>query len=212
MARLSTPNQAILFFTMAVLVATTLIRSAHHGHVKLMHFMTKYLGIERSDSGKKEEDDNAGSATLPDWHTRALFEEEVDMGLPKETDWSSYSHSNVDPLKKTFVEEKLSWIGDMVVDGRTFLFEKIKSKGKRYRASSRFGFAHFGVGVRQNSRFDWCVLFDDEFHHTVVSANLLFKLFSFDTVQETPKRTPSSRRPAPISKSNSTNSTTILST
>jgi hypothetical protein len=56
--------------------------------------------------------------------------EDIDLGLPRETDWSSYSHSELDPLQEKTTKDGSRYS----FDPRTFLFERIKTKAEREQA------------------------------------------------------------------------------
>ncbi|KAL7530516.1 hypothetical protein ACHAXR_007317 [Thalassiosira sp. AJA248-18] len=98
------PNQGVVMLSLALFITTALLRSAGEGRVRLMHFMTKYLGKMIKEDEKKKE--------------------EIELGLPKEMDWDTYSHSMLDPLQKKHTEKS----SDHVFDKRTMLFDSIKSK------------------------------------------------------------------------------------
>lgn len=50
--------------------------------------------------------------------------EAIELGLPKETDWGTYAHSRLDPLKKKTIVESNGYS----FDARTNLFERIDTK------------------------------------------------------------------------------------
>ena len=96
------PNPGAWFFALAFFVTTTLLRKAGNGYARFVHFVAKHM----VSMIKKDEED-------------------IDIGLPKETDWDQYSHSMLDPLQKKKVEK----ISDYKFDPYTFLFLRVKKAG-----------------------------------------------------------------------------------
>ena len=103
------PNDGAMFFALAVFLTTALLRNAGEGYVKMVHFMHKFMTTKMLLISKEE--------------SRA----DLEMGLPHETDWSTYEHSMLDPLQKK--KQKRSaryWF-----DPRINMFQMIKSKAGR---------------------------------------------------------------------------------
>ena len=112
------PNDGAMFFALAVFLTTALLRNAGEGYVKMVHFMHKFMTTKMLI--KREE-----SADL-------------ELGLPQETDWSTYEHSMLDPLQKKKQKKRSAryWF-----DPRINMFEKIKSKtGREYSYHISFSF------------------------------------------------------------------------
>mmetsp|Transcript_28595 Transcript_28595/g.60996 ORF Transcript_28595/g.60996 Transcript_28595/m.60996 type:complete len:450 (+) Transcript_28595:85-1434(+) len=98
------PNQGAMFFALALFVTSALLRSAGNGYVHLLHFMAKHLGNMIKDDNDEKEG--------------------IELGLPEETDWETYSRSMLDPLQKKKTTER----NDYSFDARTNLFERINTK------------------------------------------------------------------------------------
>lgn len=95
------PNPGAMFFALALFVTTALLRSAGDGYAGFVHFMTKHL----TNMIQKED-------------------EEIEMGLPTETNWLAYSHSKLDPLQKKTRNEFCKY----AFNPHTFLFERMETK------------------------------------------------------------------------------------
>ena len=94
------PNQGAMFFALALFITTALLRSAGDGYASMVHMMFKHF-VQGTD-----------------------VKEEIELGLPVETDWNAYSHDLLDPLQKKAVEGEKS--SKYEVDKRTMLFEPTK--------------------------------------------------------------------------------------
>lgn len=57
-------------------------------------------------------------------------EEDVELGLPTETDWSTYSHDNMDPLQKKVTKESSGY----TLNRHTFLFERVETNTEGRKA------------------------------------------------------------------------------
>ena len=104
------PNDGAMFFALAVFLTTALLRNAGEGYVKMVHFMHKFMTTKM---------------LLIKEESRA----DLELGLPHETDWSTYEHSMLDPLQQKKKKQKRSaryWF-----DPRINMFEMIKSKTGR---------------------------------------------------------------------------------
>ena len=116
------PNDGAMFFALAVFLTTALLRNAGEGYVKMVHFMHKFMTTKMLLIKDKESAD-------------------LELGLPQETDWSTYEHSMLDPLQQKKKQKKRSaryWF-----DPRINMFEKIKSKAGREYSYHIISFSFF---------------------------------------------------------------------
>ena len=105
------PNDGAMFFALAVFLTTALLRNAGEGYVKMVHFMHKFMTTKM---------------LLIKEESRA----DLELGLPQETDWSTYEHSMLDPLQQKKNQKKSTRYS---FDPRINMFEMIKSKtGREY--------------------------------------------------------------------------------
>mmetsp|Transcript_16469 Transcript_16469/g.34790 ORF Transcript_16469/g.34790 Transcript_16469/m.34790 type:complete len:369 (+) Transcript_16469:489-1595(+) len=109
------PNRGAMYFALSLFVITALLRSAGDGYVHFMHFMAKHLG---QMINKDEKDDMMGS-------------KEIEIGLPKEVDWGTYSHSALDPLQKK-MQVGNTMGSSYEFDKRTMLFEPLDKETQDY--------------------------------------------------------------------------------
>ena len=109
------PNDGAMFFALAVFLTTALLRNAGEGYVKMVHFMHKFMTTKMLLIKDKESAD-------------------LELGLPQETDWSTYEHSMLDPLQKKKQKKSTRYS----FDPRINMFEKIKSKTGRKESAIEF--------------------------------------------------------------------------
>ena len=105
------PNDGAMFFALAVFLTTALLRNAGEGYVKMVHFMHKFMTTKMLLIKDKESAD-------------------LELGLPHETDWSTYEHSMLDPLQQK-KKQKQKRSARYWFDPRINMFEMIKSKAER---------------------------------------------------------------------------------
>lgn len=98
------PNKGAMFFALALFVTTALLRSAGDGYVKMMHLVARSMGLKVDDTN---------------------VEEDVELGLPTESDWGTYSRDAVEPLQRKAEVEKVK---ELVFNPHTMMFEKAKVK------------------------------------------------------------------------------------
>lgn len=102
------PNRGAMFFALALFVTTALLRSAGDGYVALVHATSRHL---TRLAGAREDD--------------------IELGLPRETDWGAYSESMIGPLeKKKKSKGKAEIFRDYRVDPRTLLFERVEGRAE----------------------------------------------------------------------------------
>jgi len=130
------PLQVMMMFGLSLFFVMGALRSAEGGYVRLMTFMAKSMKrmFDKNDTTEEEE----------------KMEMVEELGLPKEVDWNTYSHSELDPIlqsKHPNVQSELAF------NPQTLLFERSTKKKNTKMESSTREDAVEDTKVRQATRF-----------------------------------------------------------